>query len=245
MALGLSYLHNYTPFIVHGELNATTVLLSPYMTAKISYLGMSKILRLTQANMTSIAQTSGTSAYLAPEITTGTALQFNPSIDVYSFGILMTQVFAGKQPSPASIYETPLASGAESEVEGVDKNHPMVGTILQCTSKSPEQRPHIDQTAKLLADKVADYPSTYAHRLEFLTHLMASKESPKTDTKESVHVREKLRLKQEKSLAQSGELKRLKMEKERLSKQLIVDSKLAGKVIHDFQELEKHVEQGI
>ena len=244
VALGLSYLHNRTPAVVHGDLNATTVLLSPYMTAKISYLGVSKILRLTQANLVSVAQTSGTSVYLAPEITSSTGLLFTPSIDTYSFGILMVHMFANKQPS-TSDYELPPTPGAESEtsalIERVGKDHPTMGTILKCTSKNPEERPHVDRVVETLAIMASEYPSQHAHRLELHMHITSPDLSSISETEESADTKEALRRKREKLSIQSEELKRLKTENQLLNKQLLVDSKLAGKVINDLQEVEKQV----
>ena len=46
VALGLLYLHNQTPSIVHRDLSANNVLLTPNMTAKISDLGLASICHL-------------------------------------------------------------------------------------------------------------------------------------------------------------------------------------------------------
>ena len=47
VALGLCYLHSQTPPIVHRDLSSNNVLLTPNMTAKISDLGVARILNLT------------------------------------------------------------------------------------------------------------------------------------------------------------------------------------------------------
>ena len=47
VALGLCYLHSQTPPIIHRDLSSNNVLLTPNMTAKISDLGVARILNLT------------------------------------------------------------------------------------------------------------------------------------------------------------------------------------------------------
>ena len=47
VALGLCYLHSQTPPIIHRDLSSNNVLLTPNMTAKISDLGVARLLKLT------------------------------------------------------------------------------------------------------------------------------------------------------------------------------------------------------
>ena len=85
VALGLCYLHNQIPVIIHRDLSSNDVLLTSNMSAKISDLGVARILNMTQGYM---IQTPGTPAYMPPEV-----MKANPyyttSIDIFSYGILM------------------------------------------------------------------------------------------------------------------------------------------------------------
>lgn len=105
VSLGLCYLHSQTPPIVHRDLSSNNVLLRSDMTAKISDLGISKILGPAQTN--SMMHTHGTPAYMPPEI-----MKANPtydiSIDEFSYGILIIHIFSGKWPEPLNPVDVAL-----------------------------------------------------------------------------------------------------------------------------------------
>ena len=91
-AAGLEYLHSRTPTVVHRDLTATNILLSSKLRAKITDFGNSRILDL-DPNATPMTFTSvpGTLEYMPPEAQSslpGMKLQYNPSLDVFSFGHL-------------------------------------------------------------------------------------------------------------------------------------------------------------
>ena len=95
VALGLYHFHSQTPPIIHRDLSANNVLLTPNMTAKISDLGVARILNLTPQQMSRMTSTPGTPAYMPPE-----AMRANPRYDArmdeFSYGILMIHVLCGK-----------------------------------------------------------------------------------------------------------------------------------------------------
>ena len=68
VALGLCYLHSQTPPIVHRDLSSNNVLLTPNVRAKISDLGVARILNLTPLQVSHMTQTPGTPAYMPPEV---------------------------------------------------------------------------------------------------------------------------------------------------------------------------------
>ena len=231
VTLGLSYLHNQTPAIIHGELTAKQVMLTPNMMAKISYLGVPKILRLSQQDISQAALTSGTSVYMPPEIMTGTCQTFTPNIDIYSYGILMVHMFAGRQPNPVESSET-----AERFPEMSDREHPLMKLILQCTSSDVQLRPQEDELVKQLSEMAAKFPAKFSHRLDMLKHIEAKKRSNPDDDKEQTAKGKILQKKQE-LLLQNQEIQRLTTENELLRKLIAVDSGLANKMITHLQQL--------
>ncbi|MCG8626376.1 MAG: protein kinase, partial [Proteobacteria bacterium] len=63
VALGLCYLHNHTPSIIHRDLSANNILLDSSLKAKISDLGVARILNLTPLQVSRMTQTPGTPTY--------------------------------------------------------------------------------------------------------------------------------------------------------------------------------------
>ena len=99
VALGLCYLHSQTPPIIHRDLSSNNVLLTPSMTAKISDLGMARMLNLNSQQVSHMTQTPGTPAYMPPEVMVAKPI-YDTSVDEFSYGILMIHMFSGRWPEP-------------------------------------------------------------------------------------------------------------------------------------------------
>ena len=104
VGVGLQYLHGHIPSpIIHRDLTANNVLLTPDLTAKISDLGVAKILNLSPARMTQMTTCPGTPSYMPPEALVARPI-YSTKMDVFAFGNLMTHVFCGRWPVPAEIF---------------------------------------------------------------------------------------------------------------------------------------------
>ena len=238
VALGLSYLHSQTPAIIHGELTANNVLLTSYMTAKISYLGVAKILGLTQAEISNAPTTTDTSVYQAPEVMNRTCQSLNLSTDIYACGILMIYTLTGSLPHQSSSGIT----GLENLPASIDGQHPVMKLLLKCTNIDPKQRSRADDVAKELKEMVPNYPPAFAHRLELLKQIGSSQ--PKNeDEKEQRIMQEKIKQNTQHIQVRSEELKRLLAENETLRKQVEIDSIIASKAIQNLQQLQYHGQQ--
>lgn len=68
VSLGLRYLHERDNPIIHRDLSANNILLSSDMSAKISDLGVAKILRVNPFRQQTMSKAPGTSCYMPPEV---------------------------------------------------------------------------------------------------------------------------------------------------------------------------------
>ncbi|KAJ7705507.1 kinase-like domain-containing protein [Mycena rosella] len=97
VALGLQYLHDNR--VVHGDLKAINILVTPSRRACIADFGFSSIANAMTLRVThSTADTrGGTARYQAPELLQGES-QNHPPSDVYAFACVCYEILTGKAP---------------------------------------------------------------------------------------------------------------------------------------------------
>ena len=184
VALGLCYLHSQTPPIIHRDLSSSNVLLTPNMTAKISDLGVARILNLTPLQVSRMTQTPGTPAFMPPEVMVANP-KYDTSVDKFSYGNMMIHLFSGQWPEPqvgpsrvegGKLIPVTEAERREKFFEAIEDGHPLMDLIHMCINNDPRLRPHAGEISLQVSRVATQFPASFANRLEMLRHIESVEE---------------------------------------------------------------------
>jgi len=151
IAQGLSDMHHHAPPIVHRDLKPSNVLLDRYDNAKLCDFGLSHSTlqsALSQATMLEqqVKSSSGTNLYKAPEVW-DPRMNKGCESDIYSFGILMHELFCGVIPwadrtSDELMFLHHVLHQSPSVDAELQRQWPHLATLIgNCVLPDPAARP--------------------------------------------------------------------------------------------------------
>ena len=209
VALGLHYLHENDPVIIHRDLTANNVLLTSNMTAKISDLGMAKIINLSPARMTHrMTVCPGTLSYMPPEALTSNP-RYDTKLDSFSYGVLMLHIFCGEWPiaseylqpdphNPGHLVPLTELQRREKYLRRLGSNHLLLRLIQRCLKNGPSERPQAATILDEVSTAAAQFPPMFGNRVEILNRVQSDAEEKQQLRDEIEELRRQLHEKEHK-----------------------------------------------
>ena len=155
---GMRFLHAAEPPVIHGDLKAQNILVDTKFRAKVSDFGLSQ-----KKNIGG----TGTPYWMAPELLRGETTNTMAS-DVYSFGIILYEVYSRREPYEGESSTEVLRLVADTTVNKrppIPKSCPaqVQSLMTDCLVAHAEQRPsfgEVDERLKRVDMKTLDETST-------------------------------------------------------------------------------------
>ena len=151
VSLGLCYLHNHDPPIVHRDLSPNNILLTAHHVAKISDLGVAKVIKADSRKTMTTAP--GTVDFMPPESLANSPV-YGPPMDVFSFGGIILHTFNQQWPRPSEQVQFDPKTRRKVALLEVERRQQYLDKIIreaevlrqlveQCLDDDPAVRPTI------------------------------------------------------------------------------------------------------
>ena len=149
VCLGLQYLHNRNPPIVHRDLTPNNILLCSHLRAKISDLGVAKVMHGTDTK--TLTQNPGTNDFMPPESIASKPVYGLP-LDIFSFGGVTLYICTQQWPELPPLISFDPISGRRIMLTELERRQQyldqMFGVyadikslVISCLDDNPTKRP--------------------------------------------------------------------------------------------------------
>ena len=163
VCLGLRYLHSRNPPIVHRDLTPNNILLSSYLEAKITDLGVARFTETTDTK--TMTKAPGTTDFMPPECLANRPVYGLP-LDIFSFGGVILYTITQLWPQPSSWVSIDHDTGRKVYLSEIQRRQHLLdkmtedivdlkSLVISCLDDDPKSRPLVAQvsmTVKRLKD---------------------------------------------------------------------------------------------
>ena len=157
VSLGLRYLHTRTPPIVHRDLTPNNILLGHHLNAKITDLGVARVIQNTGTQST-MTPRPGTSDFMPPECLIKKPV-YNASLDIFSYGgvIIYTAIHQWPSPDPWVQFDSNnenkrYLSEVQRRQRYLDQMTESLADLnslaVSCLDDNPKKRPLIEEVSE-------------------------------------------------------------------------------------------------
>ena len=162
-------MHSHNPPIVHRDLSSNNILLTTFLRAKISDLGVAKVIR--PDHKMSLTKIPGTVDFMPPEaMSDASSLEYGIALDVFSFGAVMLHVATQEWPRPLAIKMYDKQKRKPTALTEVERRQPYLDKvtgvtsdlkplIISCLDDDPSERPSIIEVSENLKKTKKEHSS--------------------------------------------------------------------------------------
>ena len=158
VSLGLCYLHNHDPPIVHRDLSPNNILLTTHHVAKISDLGVAKVIKADSRK--TMTKAPGTVDFMPPETLTNSP-EYGPPMDIFSFAGIVLHTFNQEWPHPTEQVQFNRATRKRVALSEVERRQQYLNKMMgeaevlrplveECLDDDPGVRPTISAVCERL-----------------------------------------------------------------------------------------------